>query len=203
MGNYGGPTETIPLLPGSLAIDAGSAALAVGPNGQPLSADQRGPGYPLVVGGTVDIGAIEVQDTTTTLASSLNPSVYGQPVTFTATVSPVLEPGSVAPTGTVTFYDNGTAIGTGTLAVVGGVDKATFTTSALPAGADAITAAYTSGDANFAPSAASTAVSQMVNQDGTTATVTSSQNPSVFGQAVTFTATVSPNAPARARQPAR
>ncbi len=123
------------------------------------------------------MGAMEVQDTTTTLASSLNPSVYGQPVTFTATVGPVLEPGSVAPTGTVTFYDNGTAIGTGTLAVVGGRRRGDVHHLRTARGADAITAAYTSGDANFAPSTASTAVSQMVNQDGTTATVTSSQNP--------------------------
>ena len=85
----------------------------------------------------------------TTLVSSLNPSVYGQTVTFTATVIPVWEPGTVGPTGTVTFYDNGAAIGTETLAVVGGIDEATLTTSALP-GLNPITAAYTSGDANFA-----------------------------------------------------
>ena len=95
----------------------------------------------------------------------------------------------------MTFYDNGTAIGTGTLAVVGGLDEATCTTSALPVGTDAITAAYTSGDANFTPSAASTAVSQVVNQDGTTTALASaSPNPSVYGQLVTFTATVSANA---------
>ena len=57
----------------------------------------------------------------------------GQPVTFTATVT-VASPGSTAvayPTGTVTFYDGGTAIGTGTLAVVNGADQASYTTSAL------------------------------------------------------------------------
>ena len=51
----------------------------------------------------------------------------------------------------MTFYDNGTAIGTGTLALVGGSDEATLTTSVLPGGTDPITAAYTSGDANFVP----------------------------------------------------
>ena len=148
------------------------------------------------------MGAMEVQDTTTTLASSLNPSVYGQPVTFTATVSPVLEPGSVAPTGTVTFYDNGTAIGTGTLAVVGGVDEAAFTTSTLPTGTASITAAYTSGDATFTASAASTAVSLVVNQNATvTALGSASPNPSVYGQAVTLTATVTRGA--RLGQPDR
>ena len=92
VGSYGGPTQTIPLLPGSPAIDSGSVALAVGPTGQPLTTDQRGPGYPRTDNGTVDMGALEVQDTATALASSVNPSVCGQPVTFTATVGPYLYP---------------------------------------------------------------------------------------------------------------
>ena len=61
LGNYGGPTQTIALLAGSPAIDAGSNALAVGPDGQPLLTDQRG--LPRIVNGTVDIGAYEVQQT--------------------------------------------------------------------------------------------------------------------------------------------
>ena len=96
----------------------------------------------------------------------------------------------------MTFYDNGTAIGTGTLALVSGSDEATLTTLALPGGTDPITAAYTSGDTNFVPSPASPAVSQVVNQDGTaTALVSASPNPSVYGQAVTFTAIVIAAAP--------
>ena len=51
--------------------------------------------------------------TMVTLTSSVNPAVVGQPVEFTATVVPVT--GTVAPTGTVTFYDGATVIGTGTL----------------------------------------------------------------------------------------
>jgi uncharacterized repeat protein (TIGR01451 family) len=50
---YGGPTETMALLEGSLAIDAGSNGLI--PPG--VSTDQRG--FPRIVGGTVDIGAFE------------------------------------------------------------------------------------------------------------------------------------------------
>ena len=54
----GGPTQTIALLTTSPAIDAGSNALAVDPStGQPLAYDQRGPGYPRIVNGTVDIGS--------------------------------------------------------------------------------------------------------------------------------------------------
>jgi len=57
---YGGPTQTIALLPGSPAIDKGSNALAVDPmTGLPLTTDQRGPGFLRIVNGTVDIGAYE------------------------------------------------------------------------------------------------------------------------------------------------
>ena len=52
----GGPTQTIALLAGSPAIDAGSNALA---NDYSLTTDQRGAGYPRIVNGVVDIGAYE------------------------------------------------------------------------------------------------------------------------------------------------
>jgi hypothetical protein len=52
----GGPTLTMALLPGSPAIDAGSN------RGAP-EWDQRGPGYPRIVNGTMDIGAVEAQGT--------------------------------------------------------------------------------------------------------------------------------------------
>jgi autotransporter-associated beta strand protein len=120
---------------------------------------------------------------TTTLVSSLNPSVYGQAVTFTATVAPVA-PATGTPTGTVMFLDGTTVLGTGTLS--NGV--ASFTTSTLTAGLHSITASY-SGDTMFGPST-SAVLSQMVNQASTTTTLSSSANPSGAGQAVTFTATV-------------
>ncbi len=111
LANNGGPTQTIALMAGSPAIDAGSNALAVDPSTSlPLTTDQRGGGYPRIVDGTVDIGAYEVQaapvtTTTTTLGSLANPSVYGQSVTFTATVVP--STGSGTPTGTVQFLIDG------------------------------------------------------------------------------------------------
>jgi hypothetical protein len=67
LANNGGPTQTLALLPGSPAIDAGSNALAVDSNGKPLLYDQRGLGYERIVNATgiakatVDIGAYEVQ----------------------------------------------------------------------------------------------------------------------------------------------
>src|SRR4029077_7830681 len=102
--------------------------------------------------------------------SSANPSVFGQSVTFTATVSPVA-PGAGTPTGTVTYLDGGSPIGSGTLS--GGV--ATFTTSALAVGNHTITANY-GGDGNFNVSTGSlTGNPQVVNKTSTTTTVTSSQ----------------------------
>ncbi|HET6930495.1 MAG TPA: Ig-like domain repeat protein [Candidatus Acidoferrum sp.] len=129
-------------------------------------------------------------DTSTGVTSSLNPSVFGQSVTFTATVSPVA-PGAGTPTGTVTFLDGGSPVGTGTLS--GGI--ATFTTSALSIGSHPITTSY-GGDGSFNGSTGTlTGTNQVVNKANSATTVTSSANPSVLGQSVTFTATVSPVAP--------
>ena len=55
----GGSTLTQALLDGSPAINAGDNSAAVDANGDPLSTDQRGAGFPRIVGGTVDIGAYE------------------------------------------------------------------------------------------------------------------------------------------------
>ncbi|MEM7118505.1 MAG: choice-of-anchor Q domain-containing protein [Chloroflexota bacterium] len=55
----GGPTFTHALLAGNPAINAGSNAAAVDGMGTPLTTDQRGAGFPRVVGGLVDVGAFE------------------------------------------------------------------------------------------------------------------------------------------------
>jgi uncharacterized repeat protein (TIGR03803 family) len=87
--NNGGPTQTIALEAGSPAIDAGSNALAVDANGNPLQYDQRGPGYPRIVNGTVDIGAFEYQGPFNPVPalSSISPSRigagYSSPITLT------------------------------------------------------------------------------------------------------------------------
>jgi hypothetical protein len=121
----------------------------------------------------------------TGVGPSANPSVFGQSVTFTATVT-----GSGGtPTGTVTFYDNTTSLGVKTLAA----GSATLVTSALTAGSHSITAQY-GGDNTFV-SSMSAQVTQVVNKASTFAVVTPSVNPSIFGQSLTLTATVSVNAP--------
>jgi hypothetical protein len=138
--------------------------------------------------------AISQAATTLGLTSSTNPSVYDQSTTFTATIA-VTSPGSTVvatPTGTVTFYDNGTAIGSGTPDANGVV---TLSTSSLAVSQNThpITATY-SGDGNFAGSNSST-VSQTVNKASVGVAVSSTaQNTAVFGQSVTLTATVTATA---------
>jgi hypothetical protein len=100
----------------------------------------------------------QLSATSTTLASSANPSTFGQPVTFTATVS---TNGNGPPSGTVTFDDGPTVLGTGTLSPNGYSDQATFTTSTLALGTHLITAIY-GGNSNFAGSTSS-ALTQNVN----------------------------------------
>lgn len=119
--------------------------------------------------------------TTTVVASSLNPSTYGQSVTLTATVT---SSNGTTATGKVTF-DNGTKL-LGTVTLSGGV--AALTTSTLPVGTLAITASY-DGDTTHVKSK-SAALTQVVNQATTTTVVVSSLNPSTTGKTVKFTATV-------------
>jgi hypothetical protein len=122
----------------------------------------------------------------TTLTTSGSPTFAGQPVTFTATVTSTQ--GTIPNGELVTFYDGTNAIGTG--ATASGV--ATFTTSSLTAKMHFIKATY-AGDATFEPSAG--AVKQVVDKYATTTTLSSSLNPSNYGQAVTLTATVTPIGP--------
>jgi hypothetical protein len=119
--------------------------------------------------------------TVTILSTSGSPTFVGQPVTFTATVTSTF--GAIPDGEPLTFFDGNTAIGTGAMA--SGVAK--FKTSSLSAKTHIIKATY-GGDVNFKPSSGT--VTQAVNKYPTTTTLKSSINPSQFGQAVTFIATV-------------
>lgn len=124
-----------------------------------------------------------------TLAGSGSPTVFGQSVTFTATVSPVA-PSTGTPGGTVNFKDGAGLIGSATL---NGAGVATFSTTMLAVGSRNITAEYV-GDGCHGP-ATSAILVQVVNKANTTVTVTASPSPSLFGTPVTFTATVAAVAP--------
>jgi hypothetical protein len=133
--------------------------------------------------------------TTTTVTSSANPSVFGQSVTFTAAVtSPVAGLGT--PTGTVQFSIDGTKVGSPVPLDRNG--KATYTTSSLTVtnGTNhTVSAAFTSTSSSFANSSGSLSGGQEVDKAATSTALTSSLNPAMSGQQVTFTATVSVQSP--------
>jgi N-acetylneuraminic acid mutarotase len=104
---------------------------------------------------------ISPADTHTDVSPSPAAPAWGQNVTFTATVAPIA-PGAGTPTGTVTFYDGSTPLGTGTLKVVNGINQASFPTTGLAVGDHAITATY-GGDPNYNGST-SNGISETVSQ---------------------------------------
>jgi hypothetical protein len=116
-----------------------------------------------------------------TLSSSANPSSLGQLVTFIAKLTPANA------TGSVQFLDGTASLGTATVAS----GAASFPVSTLTVGSHSITAVY-SGDGNNA-AATSTILTQTVGKAVTTVVLTSSVNPSTFGQTVVLTAKVTPS----------
>jgi hypothetical protein len=131
--------------------------------------------------------------------SSANPSVFGQPVIFSAHINPVPpganQTGSLLPAGTANLIIGGQpSLSQTNVPVTAGV--VTFSAvSSLPISTTPYVIQVTyNGDTNYAANSAGSTLNpgQTVTQAPTTTTVTSSSNPSVFGQSVTFTATVSP-----------
>lgn len=183
---FGTPTGSVTFYDGSELLGTAelsngvatlaTAALAVGNNTISVSYS----GDSSYAAGSAQGGVVDVSSaaTTSTLTSSSLPSVVGQTVTLTASIGNAYDP-----TGTVTFYDAGTALGTATVSN----DIATLATSFLSASTHSLTSSY-SGDSNNLPSSGT--LSQVVNQDTTTVTLSTSLNPSLYGQAVTFTASV-------------
>jgi len=125
--------------------------------------------------------------TTTTIkvVSSLNPALINQAVTFTATVSS----SSTVPDGTdIVFFDGANQIGDNT--TVNGVTS--LTTSFATSGGHSIKAVF-SGDLYHSGSTGTAA--ETVNRVPSVAAVTSSLNPSTYGQAVSLIATVTSSLP--------
>ncbi len=163
-------------------------ALVLGAIGEGTAVgDFNGDGKPDLVVANGDSGLmillnIAKRATTTSLTSSDGPSGFNQSVTFTAMVSP--QYGGTA-TGTVTFYDGTTQIGSWKVSN----NKAMLTISSHSIGNHFITAVY-SGDGNFTGST-SNALSQVVNKATSITALLSSLNALLQGKSVTFTATVS------------
>jgi hypothetical protein len=120
-----------------------------------------------------------------TLASLLNPIALNQPVTYTAVAwaSPIM------PTGSVTFKQGATILGTVPLAD----GQASFTTAFTTAGIFPIVASY-SGDQNYRAKN-SQPVKQIVNKYATITNLDFDPSPSVYGQAVTLTSNVGNGTP--------
>ena len=160
---------------GGSANDAGLAVAfaCIGPAdcsayvaGQTLSANF--PGAPSIfnASGLADAFVVKLDlrvNTTITLISAPNPSAIGQPVTFTATVT---NPAGGTPTGTVTFKDGTTVLGSQSLGAAG---AATLITSSLALGTHSITAEY-GGDPDFNGSV-SAALTHLVTAVATTTTI--------------------------------
>ncbi|HEY6196178.1 MAG TPA: Ig-like domain repeat protein [Candidatus Eisenbacteria bacterium] len=169
---------------GIVALSGGSAvlntsALAVGTHS--LTAVYAGDGSFTGSTSSASSQVVNQAASTTSVASSLNPSTFGQTVTFTATVTPS------GATGSVQIFDGATPLGTASL-VAG---SAAVSTSALGAGSHAITAVY-SGDASRSGSTSSV-LTQVVNAAGTAVSLVASPNPGVFLDPETLTATVTPS----------
>jgi len=122
--------------------------------------------------------------TATTLASSSNPVATGSTVTFTATVTPPTGLPANSMTGTVSFLNGTTVLGTS--ALNGGV--ATYATSALPLGTTTITATY-SGDTNFLTSTSS-GLTETIAPQSFTVTANPQSLTITNGQSGTITLTV-------------
>jgi uncharacterized repeat protein (TIGR03803 family) len=182
------PTGTVTFEENQAAV--GTVTMSGGQAAFPITFTQRGT-LPITASYSGDISynpvnsallkqAVTQYTTTTSMVSNLNPSIFGQAVTLTATVS---SSGTTA-TGKVYFKSGTTTIGNGTLS--GGV--AAITTSTLAPGSYAITATY-SGDTEHAASV-STTLTQVVNDATSVTTLASSLNPAKSGHTVKFTATV-------------
>jgi plastocyanin len=122
--------------------------------------------------------------------TSSAPAVYGVPVTFTVNMSSTVR-GQTAPTGSVTFK-NGAAVLQSAVPLKDGSASYTTGPTTLSVGTHTINISY-SGDSGYNPATAP--LTQVVNKAPSTATLSSSANPSGLGQTVTFTATISSTVP--------
>ena len=156
------------------------------PSTHSITATYSGDGNYLTSTSSPLIQRINQASTSITLASSSNPSTVGQATTYTANISPA------SATGTVEFREEGIPIDGCTAQIVNLGGAECSVASYTGAGSRAITVVY-SGDANDSGSV-STTLTQTVNRATSTITVSSSADPSTTGQAVTYTATVSPSA---------
>ncbi|HEX6393682.1 MAG TPA: Ig-like domain-containing protein, partial [Acidimicrobiales bacterium] len=168
--------------------------------GETVTATYSGDGNYSTSSGSSNTNGYVVHPASTTVStptSNSNPGAVGQPVTYSAAVTP--SAGTANPSGTMSFSDNGSAIpscsGANARTVSTGPagTTATCTVTYGSKGMHSITAIY-NGDSNYAPSSPSGALSENVNTIPSTTTIAGNgPSPSTYGQSVSFTATVTPS----------
>ncbi len=224
LGNYGGSTETLPLLSDSPAIDAGSVALV--PSW--LTTDQRGLPRTVTVNGNaeVDIGAFEYQPVVTNINPATGTTAGGTPVTITGidlTAATAVDFGSAAGKITSDTADQIVATspaGSGMVDVTVVTANGTSATSSndqftyvvvpqapvltgispasgLPAGGTVVTITGTSfNGATLVDFGANAATNVAISSDGTQITATSPKGTGTVNVRVTTALGTSPTSPA-------
>jgi hypothetical protein len=200
---YGVVTPTLTgTLSGVLTQDSGNVTLGLSstatatsaPGAYPISAALTGSAagnYTVTL--TVAANVTITQASSATLLTTSTATPYqAVPITLTATVSDSSTGSTGSPTGTVSFYDGTTLLGTSP--ITAGV--ATLSTAAFPIGASTATAVY-SGDKNFAVSTSGGVIETVSSADFTFVLVPSSGSPAVQtvapGGSATYNFTVSPS----------
>ncbi len=194
------PSTTQPFYGISLLLNSGKGAFAA-----PINTFTAGGVGLLAAGNFYGVGGTDLlvadtsgasifynQGTSTLALSASNASVsQGDTVTLTAAVAAGM-PSRPVPTGVVTFYNGGTAIGS---TVLDGSRVTTLTTSFMTAGSNAITATY-AGDTNFNPAMQAAPVSITVNALPPAFSLSSSSSYATLGAAgaTPLTLTLTPNA---------
>jgi hypothetical protein len=178
-------TVTILLGNGNGTFTAAAASPATGTYPMAIAVgDWNGDGFPDLVVPNYSSSNMTVLlnlgpfPTTTTLAASPNPVVYGNLLSLTATIANH-GIGDPSPTGTVTFYSDGTSVGTGSVSS----NVASATTTVLTAGTHTLTAQY-AGSSSYNASTSS-AITETILKATPGVTVSCSPNPTTFGSSTT------------------
>ena len=158
------------------SLAAGNYTLTAQYSGNTSLASSTSPKLSLSVTGSA------AQSTTTALSATPNPVAAGQALTLTANVK-----GATTPTGSVTFLNGSSTLGTATLNSLG---IATLSTSSLTAGTYNLTVQYAGNSTSQASTSAAVQVTVNANAQSTTTGLSATPNPVAAGQALTLTATV-------------
>ncbi len=139
---------------------------------------------------------VRAATTSTAIASSLNPSNFGQSVTFTATITDTFTGSTAAPSGSVQFVVDGTNFGSPVALTGAGTTSSTASTAtstlAVTGSPHTVAANYVNADGNFGASNSTLNPGQSVSATNTSVVVTSSAGTIALGDTVTLTATVTP-----------